>query len=136
MSGLKGNLASLAKLAADLRRLPRAVVQKVPPAAAIALSATAKQTFDASSDPYGKPWAPGVDGRPVTLRKTGALERFIYYVARGTKLGVYLGVPYAKYQIGKRPVFPRKGKDLPASYTQALASAAIAVIRSELRGAA
>ena len=123
------SVTSLAKFSEDLRRLPRVVAQKVAAKAAPALTATAQRSFAQSEDPYGLPWAPGFDGRDVTLRKSGRLRAKVVYVAIGTKLRVALGVPYAKYQIGKRPVFPRQ---LPEDYSRALERAAVDVCREEL----
>lgn len=129
---LAGSVSSLAKFAADLRRLPRVVAQKVASAAAPALTAIALQTFDAGETPYGDIWAPGADGKRVTLKKSGDLEKHIRYVATGTKLRVALGVRYAKYQIGKRPVFPRAAGELPADYSRELERTAVAVVREEM----
>ncbi len=123
---------SLSKFADDLRRLPRVVAQQVAKEAAPEITRLAKASFDASQTPYGIPWAPGEKGQKVTLRKTGALEGNLRYVAIGTKLRVALGVAYAKFQIGKRPVFPGQGGALPPSYVQALQRIAVRVVRREL----
>lgn len=127
-------MKSLAQFSSDLRRLPRVVGQRAAAAAAGKITALAAATFNASEDAYGVPWAPGADGGKVTLRQTGALARRVLYVAIGTKLRVALGVPYAKYQIGRRPVFPRQGGALPAEYAQTLQRAAVDVIRAETGG--
>lgn len=129
---LKGNVSTLARFSADLRRLPRVVAQRVATVAAPAITKLAASTFASSSDPYGAPWAPGAEGQRVTLYRTGALARFIRYVAIGTKLRVALGVPYAKYQIGKRPVYPTQGGELPLEYTRTLQRVAVDVVRQEL----
>src|SRR5579872_1858182 len=97
--------------------------------AAPALTALAKETFASGEDAYGLTWKPGERGQHVTLRKTGDLERTIRYVAIGTKLRVALGVRYAKYQIGKRPVFPRQGGELPTAYVLTLQRTAVRVIK-------
>lgn len=123
---------SLEQFAADLRRLPRVVAIRVAEEAAPALTALANETFAASETPYGANWKAGAKGQRVTLNQTGALKRFIRYAAVGTKLRVVLGVRYAKYQIGKRPVFPRQTGALPPSYVQALQRAAVKVVREEL----
>lgn len=128
-------IASLQKFSQDLRRLPRVVAQAVAAAAAPEISKLAKTSFEASRDPYGVPWAPSVvSGDRVTLDETGAMKRHIHYVAIGTKLRVALGVAYAKYQIGKRPVFPRQGGELPAEYSRTLARVAVDVVRREMAG--
>lgn len=126
------SIASLAKFSADLRRLPRVVAQRVAAASAPAITAAALRTFEAGTTPYGVPWTPGADGERVKLRKTGDLVRYVKYVAIGTKLRVALGVPYAKYQIGRRPIFPTQGGALPAEYVQTLQRVAVQVVREEM----
>lgn len=131
---LRGNTSSLKAYAQKLRALPRVVALKVTTSAAPALTKLGRATFDASQDAYGVPWAPGVDGQKITLRKSGALAKFLAYVGIGTKLRVALGVPYAKYQIGKRPVFPAQGKALPTAYVTELASITEKTARAAIGG--
>jgi hypothetical protein len=127
------DLSKLRKFEQALRELPRTAGIKIAAAAAPALSSLARQTFDAGEDAYGNTWAPGARGQPITLRKTGALEQYAaQYVAIGTRLRVALGVAYAKYQIGKRPVFPRG--TLPTAYREVLAKAAKSIIGAALGG--
>jgi hypothetical protein len=123
---------SIAKFSQDLRRLKKTVAQEVARAAAPVLTSLALQTFEASQNPWGNLWAPGSDGKRVTLRKSGALASKIKYVSNGTKLRVALGVAYARYQIGKRPVFPTQGGRLPAEYSRALERTAVKVVRREM----
>lgn len=125
-------MKSLAQFANDLRALPRAVALKVAARAAPRITKLAEQTFDAGESPYGVAWDPSVDGKRVTLRKSGALFKFIRYVPAGAKLRVVLGVPYAKYQVGKRAVYPRQDSPLPNDYVDALKAAAAEVIKEEL----
>lgn len=126
-------MRSLRQFSQDLRNLPRVVAIKVAEATAPVLTDLAKSTFDAGEDSYGLPWKPGAEGQRVTLRKTGDLAGQIRYVAIGTLLRVALGVPYAKYQIGKRPVFPRQDGELPDTYVQALERTAVRVVKQELQ---
>ncbi len=121
------NTASLSKFSKALNELPRVLAQKVAAAAAPDLTTAAQATFDAGADAYGDTWAPGVDGQKITLRKTGALASTVRYVPIGTKLRLALGVRYAKYQVGRRPVTPRQGAPLPVEYTKRLASAVTTV---------
>lgn len=125
---------SLQQFSQDLRRLPRVVAIRVAATAAPVLTDLAKQTFEASETPYGAAWKPGIKGQIIKLHKSGDLARYIKYVAIGTKLRVALGVRYAKYQIGKRPVFPRQAGDLPDNYVQALKRVAVQVVKQELNG--
>lgn len=125
-------MKSLSEFANDLRRLPKVVAIRVAEECAPVLTSLAKATFDASEDAYGRSWRPGKGGQRVTLKKSGDLERTLRYVAIGTKLRVALGTKYAKYQIGKRPVFPRQGGELPEEYSRALQRTAVRVVREEL----
>lgn len=124
---------SLSEFANDLRRLPRVVAQKVAAEAAPVISALANKSFEGSETPYGKKWSLSKTGKTVTLNKTGRLRSYIHYVAIGTKLRVALGVVYAKYQVGKRPVYPKQYGALPDEYVQALERTAVRVVKEELR---
>lgn len=132
MSGLKGDLSSLKKFSAALRELPRVLAQKVATAAAPALTEVALATFNAGEDAFGITWAPGANGQHVTLRKSGGIAGGVFYVAIGTKIRVRLGVPWAKYQLGKRPIFPKQGEVLPKPYVDALTKSTGEVIRTAL----
>lgn len=132
MAGLSGNISSLAKFSADLLRLPTVVAQKAAAAAAPALTDVARATFESGENAYGTTWAIREDGSRATLKKSGALSSKIHYVAIGTKLRVALGVAYAKYVVGKRPVFPSQGGALPVVYVETLQRVAVAVCRAEL----
>jgi hypothetical protein len=125
-------MTSLKDLAAKLRTLPKTVAIKVPEKVAPSITGLGQSTFAQSEDAYGVPWAPAVDGSEVTLVDTGALRRTLRYVPIGTRLRCALGVPYAKYQIGKRPVFPRQGAPLPADYVAAINTATGDAVRESL----
>ena len=130
------NVSTLKKFSASLRELPRVLAHRVAEQAAPALTDAALRTFDAGQNPWGISWDPGVDGQKVTLVKTSALRNTLRYVAIGTRLRVVLAVPYAKYQVGKRPVTPRQGSTLPVEYIKALESAVYTVANAELGKAA
>ncbi len=130
MSFSADKIAKLRKLSAGIKRLPKVVAKQVAQNVDEAITEAARETFEAGQDPYGTSWKPGKDGQAVTLRKSGALERGLKYVAAGVRIRARLGVRYAKYQIGKRQVFPRKGQPLPASYTAVLKAAASVAIKS------
>ncbi len=125
-------MSSLKDFADKLRNLPRVVAIKVAAAAAPALTEAALSTFNAGEDAYGVGWAPGSEGQKITLKKSGNLAKYVHFVSVGTKLRVALGVKYAKYQVGKRPITPRQGEPLPKAYADALKASADAVIRAEL----
>jgi len=124
---------SLKDFSASLRRLPTVVAMKVAAAAAPRLTEAAQSTFESGETPYGVGWAPGSDGKAVTLRRSGALQRGVRYVAIGTRLRLALTTSYAKYVVGTRPVTPRQGAALPEAYSAALAAATREVIAAELK---
>lgn len=118
-AGVKGGFDKLRNFETKLRSMSKVVAVKVAAKAAPIISDLAKATFEAGQDAYGLLWEPGRDGQKITLRKSGALERYAAtYAAIGTRIRAVLGVPYAKYQIGKRPVLPRGA--LPVAYSDAL----------------
>lgn len=134
MSGLRGDLSKLRTLERSIRELPRVVGAKVAAASASTITALARVTFNAGENAYGDAWEPGAKGQRVKLRRSGKLSGF-NYSATGTRLRAVLAADYAKYQVGRRPVFPRNGARLPASYVEALSAKASEIIRAELRGA-
>lgn len=133
-AGLKGDIGKLRALERSIRELPRTVGAKVATASASTITGLARGTFNASENAYGDAWAPGEDGQKVDLRSSGALAAGVAFVATGTRLRAQLGPSYAKYQVGKRPIFPR-GK-LPIAYVDAIRKASSAVIEAELKGGA
>lgn len=130
------SLAKIRDFEARLRTLPTVVAQKVAARGAEVITELAQSTFNAGEDAYGVPWTPGAEGQRVTLRKTGGLAGGIKYVAIGTRLRAVLGVAWAKYQVGKRPVFPRGGATLPAAYSARLKQITADECRAWLAGGA
>ncbi len=133
MSYSAEKIAKLRKLSASIRRLPKVVAVKVAQAVVPEINEAAQATFYAGQDAYGTPWKPGKHGQMITLIKSGALARGLRFVASGVRIRVRLGVKYAKFQIGKRPVFPRKGGALPESYVVALKAATASVAAAEVK---
>lgn len=131
-AGLRGDIGTLTRFSASLRRLPTVVAQKVAEAAAPAITDLAKKTFAAGEDAYGNTWAPKADGTPATLRDTDKLFDGTKYVAIGTKLRVKLVDPDYRYVIGRRPIFPTQGGALPVEYVRTLARISVEVCRAEL----
>lgn len=128
------DVSKLKAFSASLRALPKTLAIKVAAEVAPAITAEARRTFDAQETPEGVAWKPTAEGDTVTLKRTGALAAAVRYVAVGTILRVVLGVSYAKYQIGRRPVFPRQGTVLPAAYRAAITAATVRVVEQELGG--
>lgn len=105
------------------------VAEDIAAQVAPVISKISQETFAARTNPYGVPWAPAVDGSEVTLDKTGALKAAIQYKSFGQKLRCVLGPKYAKYQVGKRHVFPPRGGLLPPAYQQKIHKIAIETIK-------
>ncbi len=126
------SLQSIKDFSNKLRELPTTVAIKVAAAVAPALTEAAQATFNAGEDAYGIGWTPLADGKRATLKKTGGIFRGVYYVATGTKLRVKIAVPYGKYQLGRRPAFPRQNAPLPKSYIDALTKVTNEVIKAEM----
>ncbi len=131
-AGLKGDLSKLRGLEQRLRELPRVVAIDVAAQSASTITSLALRTFDAGENAYGDTWEPGAQGQRVDLRATGALASGLRYVATGTRLRAALTVSYAKFQLGKRPVFPRGGSVLPTSYREAIAVQLARVVKHRL----
>ena len=132
MSGLVGDVSKLRALEKSIRELPRVVALKVAEKSAAIITSMAEATFGAGENAYGDTWEPGYRGAKVTLRDTGALAAGVKYTAIGTKLRAVLGPRYAKYQVGRRPIFPRNGARLPSAYADAIQKNAAEIIRDEM----
>lgn len=129
MSGVKGDLSKLSRIA---KALPTTVIaQRVAAKASPAITARVQRTFLASERADGTGWAPGRDGRTITLRRSGALFAKVQFVSTGTRMRAVLGVPWAKYQLGKRPVFP--GGRIPADWSGDIKRISIGEIEADLK---
>lgn len=131
---LRGNTKSLAAFSQRLLTLAPRVGIAVAAAVAPALTELALATFSAGENAYGTAWIPREDGGRASLRQSGKLVEGVRYTAIGTKLRVVLGVPYAKYQIGRRPVFPTQGAPLPVAYRALLKRVSAATVAKHMSG--
>lgn len=115
------DFSSLHRFQAGLRAVGSGLLaNRIASIAAPKLTRLAKATAAASQTADGVPWRPSPDGRTVTLVRTGAMLSRLVYVAIGAKIRVALTSRYAKYQIGRRPVFPTQAGGLPQAYRDAL----------------
>lgn len=121
---------TLQKFSQNLRDLPRVVAHKIAERAAEKITELGRETFDQSQDAYGTGWVVGAQGQTVDLVEKGDLRAKLSHKAIGAKLRSVLGVSHAKYQVGKRPVYPKGA--LPAKYVDALSKTAVDVCREEL----
>lgn len=112
---------TMARIYSVLGRISVATAMRAAERIAPTLTTMAKASFDASETPYGTPWAPGADGQRVTMRRSGALAKGLTFAAVGARVRAVLGVPYAKYQIGRRRILPAGGATVPQSWHDAMA---------------
>jgi len=131
-AGLKGDMSKLRRIESGLRALPHVVAQEVASKVAGTITRLARRTFDAGENAYGDSWEPSAEGKRVDLRASGALAGGVRYTAVGTRIRAVLTVPYAKYQIGKRPIFPRAGAKLPISYRTAIGKSVDDVVKRHM----
>ena len=123
---------SIHKFAQGLRELPRLVANRAATLAAERLTEVARGTFERSENAYGRSWILSSKGERVTLRDTGSLARTIRYKAIGTRIRVELGTRYAKYQVGRRPIFPTQTSALPPAYVAALKASVAEALEAEV----
>jgi hypothetical protein len=96
---LRGDLTSLKRLKGTLRELPRTVAHGVAQRGAPVLTRLTQAAYDGGRSVYGDPRPAGVDGRPLTLERTGATRRTLQFTSNGTIVRCVLGTRYARYLI-------------------------------------
>lgn len=134
MSGLRGDIGKIRKLEQAIRALPSTrLAHKVAAASAGVLTDLVRETFRRGENAYGDLWEPGARGQRVTLHKSGLFEKSVGFTSVGTRIRGLLTARYAKYQVGRRQVFPRKR--LPVAYVDVIGKKAATIIRDELAGA-
>lgn len=106
-------------LKARLRRMPVTLAHAVAQRAAPETTMLTTAAFDSKRTVYGEARPEGVAG-PLTLRKTGATESTLRFVANGTIVRCVLGTRWARYLIGKYRVLPNGG--LPVLWRRRLGS--------------
>ena len=124
--GLRGDLRYVRELPSRLRAAPRTVAAAVAAKAAPALTTLTQQAFSGGVDVYGAPRPDGVDGQPLTLRRTGETERDLRFASTGTIVRNVAGPRYLKYLIGKYGVLPGGNSPIPGEWSRK--------IRALLRG--
>ena len=112
--GLKGNPGRLTTFAAKLRALPVTLAAEVATSAAPAMTDLTQQAYDGGQTVYGDARPRGVNGQPLTLRKTGATEAGLRFINIGTIVRCVLPNHYQRYLIGKYRVLPNGA--MPAAW--------------------
>ncbi len=100
------NKGSIASIKQAIRALPITIAADVAKRAAPALSVLTATAFASSRTVYDDPRPTGVDGRALTLVKSGRTRDALRFVAVGTLVRCVLPTGWAKYLIGKYGVLP------------------------------
>lgn len=109
-------ISSIHNFSQRLKKVAITSATRIAEKAAPLLTEEGRRTFDIRQAPSGMPWPPGKKPEDGDLVQSGKLRKWIVYRAYGRTVKVALGVPYAKYQIGKRPVYPKRHVTLPDRY--------------------
>lgn len=119
MAGVRGDFSSIKALKANLRALPLSVAHDVSQRAAPAMSDLTQAAFASKRNVYGEARPVSkVDGKPLELHRTGAVQGALKFVANGTVLRCVLGPKYARFLIGKYGILPNGA--LPTSWSRRL----------------
>jgi hypothetical protein len=119
-AGVRGNgFASIKAMKANLRALPVSLAHEVTQKAAPAITDLTRNAFAAKQSVYGEARPSSkVDGHPLALYRTGAVQGALRFVASGTILRCVLGPKYARFLIGKYGILPNGA--LPSSWSRKL----------------
>ncbi len=102
----KGDFATLNRLKARLRAMPVSLAHDVAKRTAPRVTSLATVAFTTGRTVYDEARPKGVNGQPLTLRRTGQTEGTIRFVANGRIVRCVLGTRYARYLIGKYAILP------------------------------
>jgi hypothetical protein len=117
--GLSGDIGRISDLKKKIQELPTTIAVDVAARAAPEMTTLTREAFAAGQTVYGEARPLGVDGKPLTLKKTGAVEKDLEFKSDGgTKIRAVIGEKYAKYLIGKYKILPIV--HIPAKWSKAL----------------
>lgn len=123
MSSLKGDPRRLGALAQMFRELPQKLASDVAERGAPALTGDLQGNFDSGASAYGKAFV-SKDGRPLTLKKTGATDAALRFTHAGTVMTTPALPGYARYLIGKYGILPSGKQAMPPAWKALLAEIA------------
>lgn len=106
--GLKGNLANIDHLRIALAKQPTTLAEDAARSAAPPITGETQKSFRTGETVYSTARDLGKGGEPLTLVKSGAVERQLGFTSIGTQLRAVLSTPYAKYLVGKYEILPNK----------------------------
>lgn len=131
---LRGNIRSLQSLKRAVAKLPRTSAARIAAQAAPEVSALTRQAFDSGATVYDSPRPRSeVDGKPLSLVRTGASRDALRFVAEGTRMRTATLPRYTRYLIGRYDVLPNGL--LPAAWRERLNEIAAQVLYDQIFGA-
>jgi hypothetical protein len=130
--GLKGDVRSLESLKRALKKLPITASARIAQRAAPEITGLAGGAYDSGMTVYGRPRPLGVDGKPLTLDRTGASREAMHFIATGRDIRTARLPRYTKYLIGKYDVLPNG--PLPQLWRDRITAIAAEVLLADIRG--
>lgn len=127
---LKGDLRSINSLKKALRKLPLTVTARIAARAAPTMSTLASDSFASGRTVYGSPRPLGVDGRALSLTRTGASRKAMRFTATGRDIRTAPLPRYTKYLIGKYDVLPNG--PLPREWRERMTAIAAEVLYAQI----
>lgn len=115
---LRGDFRDMAVLKKSLRSLPITVSHEAARRIAPPITTDMRSDYRGGTDIHGAPRPLGVDGEPLTLKKSGAVQDHLHFVSDGSRLRIHLGPPYMKYLAGKYRIMPNGRSPLPLSWKE------------------
>lgn len=134
MSALKGDLRTLGRLKAALRKLPITASARIATQAAPAITDLAGGAYDSAQTVYGRARPRSVDGKALSLDRTGDTRRALAFIATGRDIRTARLPQYARYLIGKYDILPNG--PLPAAWRARMTEIAARVLTAEIEGGA
>ena len=113
VASMRQGIDSMNRLKGAIRDLPIRIRSAVAKDAAEVLNMELRADFAEGRTVYDTPRPLSVDGKPLTLVKTGRTRDALSFVVIGTILRAQLGAKYARYLIGKYKILPMS---LPAAW--------------------
>jgi hypothetical protein len=124
-------LRSIQSLKRALAKSAITSVTRIAARAAPAMSELAGAAYDSGRTAYGTPRPRGVDGKALTLERTGATRAAMNFIATGRDIRTAPLPRYTKYLIGKYDVLPNG--PLPVAWRERLREIAASVLYDEIK---
>lgn len=128
---LKGDVRSLQALKRNLKALPITISARIAARAAPVISGLAGDGFDSGATVYGAARPQSVDGKELSLKRSGATRDALQFIATGRDIRTARLPRYAKYLIGRYDILPNG--PLPMGWRARLAGISTEVIDAAVK---